>query len=195
MQYNVAQLLKETTGAVRRYELQEDLSTLDPELKFLGPLVGTLQLLRTNSGILATGELSTAIRVNCNRCLEPLAAAVRFYLEESFHPSTEVFTGRALREEEFEGDKDEWEDRALVIDEHHILDLTEVIRQNIWIAMPMYPTCNWTGSGQCPFLTAHLKSLEGVRMVQDGEVAGDTQEIDPRWAALLELEKKNQNNS
>ena len=113
MEYNVAQLLKELTGAVRRYELMEDLSELDPELEFLGPLVGTLQLLRTNSGILATGELSTAVRVICNRCIEPIAMPVRFHLEESFHPSTEVFTGRALRIEEFEGDKDEWEDSAL----------------------------------------------------------------------------------
>ena len=195
MQYNVAQLLKETTGAVRRYELQEDLSALDPDLEFLGPLVGTLQLLRTNSGILATGELSTAVRVDCNRCLEPIAEVVHFYLEESFHPSTEVFTGRALREDEFEGDKDEWDDNALVIDEHHILDLREVIRQNIWTAMPMYPSCNWTGSGQCPYLTAHLRSLEGVHLVSEDETDGDKQEIDPRWAALLELKKKQQSDS
>ena len=195
MQYNVAQLLKETTGAVRRYELQEDLSALDPDLEFLGPLVGTLQLLRTNSGILATGELSTAVRVDCNRCLEPIAEVVRFYLEESFHPSTEVFTGRALREDEFEGDKDEWDDNALVIDEHHILDLREVIRQNIWTAMPMYPSCNWTGSGQCSYLTAHLRSLEGVHLVSEDETDGDKQEIDPRWAALLELKKKQQSDS
>ncbi len=39
MQFNVAQLLKEPTGATRRYELNENLDGLDPELKFLGPLV------------------------------------------------------------------------------------------------------------------------------------------------------------
>jgi len=195
MEYNVAQLLKELTGAVRRYELMEDLSELDPELEFLGPLVGTLQLLRTNSGILATGELSTAVRVICNRCIEPIAMPVRFHLEESFHPSTEVFTGRALRIEEFEGDKDEWEDSALIIDEHHILNMTEVIRQNIWTAMPMFAGCNWAGSGECPNLTAHLNSLQGVRLIIEDEVKAVTEgqqadAVDPRWAALLELEKK-----
>ena len=32
MQFNVAQLLKEPIGATRRFELVEDLGTLDPEL-------------------------------------------------------------------------------------------------------------------------------------------------------------------
>ena len=73
MQFNVAQLLKEPTGAFRRHDLNEDLSRLDPDLRFLGPLVGTLQLLRTNSGVLVTGNFSTAVQTNCNRCTEPIA--------------------------------------------------------------------------------------------------------------------------
>ena len=36
MLYNVAQLLKEPTGSVRRYELAENLDDLDPELDILG---------------------------------------------------------------------------------------------------------------------------------------------------------------
>ena len=95
MLFNVAQLLKEPTGAVRRHELNEDLTQLDPELRFLGPLIGTLQLLRTNSGILVTGNFSTAVQTNCNRCVEPIAQEVRFSLEENFRPLTEVNTGRA----------------------------------------------------------------------------------------------------
>ncbi len=197
MQYNVAQLLKEQTGAVRRYELREDISLLDPELEFLGQLLGTLQLLRTNSGILVTGDFTTAVRSNCNRCLEPIAMAVRFSLEESFHPKTEVHTGRPLRQAEFEGTKDEWEDASLTIDEHHILDLAEVMRQNIWLAMPMYPACNWTGGGECPNLTAHLQSLEGVRLVNDKLVADKKEAapvavVDPRWASLLKLNEENE---
>ena len=177
MEYNVAQLLKELTGAVRRYELMEDLSELDPELEFLGPLVGTLQLLRTNSGILATGELSTAVRVICNRCIEPIAVPALL-------PTT---TARRRVSADT--------DSALIIDEHHILNMTEVIRQNIWTAMPMFAGCNWAGSGECPNLTAHLKSLQGVRLIIEDEVKAVTEgqqadAVDPRWAALLELEKK-----
>ena len=42
MQFNVAQLLKESTGARRRYELSEALEELDPELTSLGLLRGEL---------------------------------------------------------------------------------------------------------------------------------------------------------
>lgn len=186
MQFNVAQLLKEPTGSVRRYELAEPLDGLDPELDVLGPLVGTLTLLRTNSGVMAAGEFSTAVRVTCNRCLEPIAREVRFTLEENFHPTTEVHSGRALRPDEFEGDVDELEDAALAIDERHILDLSEVMRQNIWLELPMYPGCNWPGPGECPNLAARLQELEGVRVVRsDDDEPPDV--VDPRWAALLDL--------
>lgn len=187
MVFNVAQLLKEPTGSTRRYELVEPLDQLDPELETLGPLVGTLTLLRTNSGVMASGEFSTALRVTCNRCLEPIAHEVRFTLEENFHPTTEVHTGRTLRPDEFEGDAQELEDNALVIDERHILHLGEVIRQNIWLALPMYPGCNWPGPGECPNLTARLQELEGVRVVGAEDPDAGSGPVDSRWAALLDL--------
>lgn len=187
MEFNVAQLLKEPTGSTRRYELAEPLDQLDPELELLGPLVGMLTLLRTNSGVMASGEFSTAVRVTCNRCLEPIAREVRFTIEENFHPTTEVHTGRVLRPDEFEGDADELEDDALVIDERHILHLGEVMRQNIWLALPMYPSCNWPGPGECPNLLARQQELEGVRVVGAEEPNGEAGAVDPRWAALLDL--------
>lgn len=188
MRYNVAQLLKEPTGAVRRYDLAEDITHLDPELKTLGPLVGKLQLMRTNSGVLVTGELSTAVRATCNRCLEPIAQAVRFVLTESFRPLTEVETGRYLRPDEFEGDTDDLEDEALLIDEHHILDMSEIVRQNLWLALPMFPGCNWQGSGDCPNLIEAMRGVDGVQVLQ-GDTPDSVEEevVDPRWSALLKL--------
>ena len=189
MQFNVAQLQQEPIGSIREYDLVEDISHLDPELEVLGPLVGRLQLLRTNSGVLVSGELSTAVRVTCNRCMEPIVVEVRFTLEESFHPLTEVNTGRFIRPEEFDGSTTELEDAALMIDDHHILDISEVVRQNIWLAMPMVPGCNWRGEGQCPNLTRYLAELKGLEREPEAlEASGE--EIDPRWAALLDVQKK-----
>lgn len=189
MQYNVAQLLKEPVGAVRRYQLNEDISVLDNELAMLGPLMGTLQIMRTNSGVLVTGDLSTAARVTCGRCIEPIVMPLRVQLEESFRPLTEVETGRYLRPDEFQGDSADFEDEALLIDEHHILDLTEVVRQNIWLAMPMYPSCNWEGAGECPNLIAQRKALATLRQksVDEDETDVLPEGVDPRWAALLKL--------
>ena len=40
MRYNVAQLLKGTTGSFRKYDLSEEIRNLDPELRPLRPLTG-----------------------------------------------------------------------------------------------------------------------------------------------------------
>jgi uncharacterized protein len=191
MQFNVAQLLKEPIGSVREFELVEDISELDEDLEALGPLVGRVRMLRTHSGILVSANLSTAVRVTCNRCLEPIACPVHLEFEEGFRPLTEVSTGRYILPEEYEGTADELEDEALLINEQHILDISEVVRQRIWLDRPMYPACNWTGEGECPNLTAYLSSIReaqdevDIAMLQgDADPGGD---IDPRWAALLEL--------
>ncbi len=186
MQFNVAQLLQEPIGSTRRYDVVEEIDGLDDEMEVLGPLVGRIQLLRIHSGVLVTGELSTAVRVTCNRCIAPIAQEVRFQIEESYRPLTEVQTGRFIPPASFEGSEADLEDDALQIDAHHILDISEVVRQNIWLAIPMVPGCNWDGSGQCPNLTAHLAELVNLeRSFEQGDPATD--QIDPRWSALLDL--------
>jgi uncharacterized protein len=194
MQFNVAQLLKEPIGAIRRYELVEDISELDPDLAALGPLVGSLELIRIHSGILARANLSTAVQVMCNRCLDPIAMPVRFTVEESFRPLTEVHTGRYIAPDEFEGEEEDLEDAALIIDEHHVLDLSEVVRQNIWLALPMYPGCNWAGTGECPNYTRYLQEVKTSQEQHGADVSSKEEEaVDPRWAALLALRKEQDN--
>lgn len=196
MQYNIAQLLKEPIGSVRRYELIEDVADLDPELPLLGPLVGQVQIMRTNSGALVTGELSTAVHAACNICVEPIAVPVRFSLEENFRPLTEVETGRYLRPDEYEGDAEDLDDAALLIDEHHILNIAEIVRQNIWLNLPMYPSCNWEGAGECPNLTVLRQNMGDVRLLHSEDEPDEEEEaIDPRWAALLNLRNQSDQNS
>jgi uncharacterized protein len=194
MEFNVAQLLKEPVGSIRRYQLNETFDELDDDLEFLSPVAGELQIMRIHSGVLVTGQLHTAVRVNCGRCVEPIVMPIRFTLEESFRPLTEVETGRYLRPEEFEGDSEDFEDEALVINEHHILDIGEVVRQNIWLSLPMYPTCNWIGSGECPNLIAQRAALaeqQAARQSDEDDVIPEG--VDPRWAALLKLQQRGDN--
>ena len=190
MVFNVSQLLKETTGATRQYELAEDISELDSELVSPNPLVGHVRMLRTHSGVLVTGDLSTAVQVTCNRCLGPVMMPVRFQVEEGFRPLTDIQTGRYIRPEEFEGEEEVLEDAALLINEQHMLDLSEVVRQNIWLAMPSFPTCDNTDLPLCP--NEELRqAVEAQANEASGGEASPEEKIDPRWSALLKFEGKN----
>jgi uncharacterized protein len=172
MQYNVAQLLRGPTGAQRRYEFEEDISNLDPELEPMSPLKGKIALLRTSQGILVTGKLRTVLRSQCRRCLEPCDVRVTLELEEEFHPSVNIADAPVdpIPDEEY--------DEALVIDEHHILDLTEVIRQGLWLVAPTEALCRPDCAGLCP-------ECGGIRNL--GECQCEQAAIDPRWVALQAL--------
>ena len=192
MEFNVAQLLKQPTGATREYELAENLEGLDPELIPLSPLMGKLKLLRTHSGVLAIASLHVQLEVTCNRCLEPVEIPVDVHFEESFRPLTDVETGRFLMPQEFKGQEEELTDAALIIDDHHILDISEVVRQNIWLALPMYPGCIWNDPAHCPYFNQRLQEIEEVHQDLADEVPAGAEGVDPRWAALLALREENE---
>jgi uncharacterized protein len=141
---------------------------LDPT----SPLVGSVSLTRTNQGILVTGEVRTMLRGTCRRCLEPCDVEAELDLEEVFYPIAEV------GEVSLDDVPDEEEDEALWIDEHHTLDLSEVIRQGLWLADPAQALCRPDCAGLCP-------QCGGNRNL--GECSCEEVPTDPRWAALQGL--------
>lgn len=190
MQFNVAQLLKEQTGATRDYELDESIEGLDSGLEPLTNLTGNLRLLRIHSGILARGAFDVTLEVTCNRCLEPVSMQVQTRFEENFRPLTDVETGRFIPPQEFKGQEDDLTDAALLISDLHILDISEVVRQNIWLSLPMAPGCTYSDPQNCPNFTQRLEEMEKVH--EDlNEEAAQRANIDPRWSALLALQEEN----
>jgi uncharacterized protein len=169
MRYNVAQLLMGPTGGCRKYDLNEEIRNLDPELRPLRPLTGSVTLMRTTQGILATGTLATVIEGTCHRCLEPASVEVQFELEEEFHPTNPIAGAPVDKVPEEE------QDTALLIDERHNLDLSEVVRQGLWLAMPMEMLCRPDCAGLCP-------RCGGNRSL--GECQCEGAAVDPRWAIL-----------
>ncbi|MGB5932567.1 MAG: DUF177 domain-containing protein [Anaerolineae bacterium] len=168
MRFNVAQLLKRATGSSRRYQMREGVEDLDLELVIREPLVGQIEMVRTADGILVRGELTTALELRCDRCLEPLIQEVEFKIEEEFRPALDMSTGAQLP----------YDEEEMRIDEHHIIDLTELIRQSIFLALPMHPVCRLNCLGFCDRCGQNLN-----------EVPCDCSEsmVDPRLEILRKL--------
>jgi uncharacterized protein len=66
---------------------------------------------------------------------------------------------------------------CFTIDERHILDLTEAIRQYTLLAIPMKPVCKTNCAGLCPNCGHNLNY---------GPCNCPPQEVDPRWSKLIE---------
>jgi uncharacterized protein len=175
--FNVAQLQMDPLGAIRKVEVDADLKDLAPDLvvatgmEDVGGLTigGPVRLMHTTEGVLAQGELWATVQVPCSRCLEPAQVALEIALEETFVPTLDVLTGQVTKPAE--------DDEALWIDQHHLLDLSEVLRQDVLLALPMHVLCREDCKGLCPTCGNNLN--EGAC-----DCAPD---IDPRWAALQDL--------
>jgi len=173
MEFNVAQLLQQQIGSTKRYLVDEPSRINDPTLELVGPIQGDVALMRTHRGVLVTARLNQNVLVQCVRCLTELEISLNIDIEEEFVPSLDPRTGAHLRwspEDDIE--------EAQIIDEKHILDLHEVVRQELILAMPAHALCREDCAGICPDCGADLK-VETCNCHNEA--------IDPRCAALTEL--------
>ena len=168
MQINVSQLLQEPIGALRDYKVNE---VIDIKGDGAGSQVeGDCRLLRTPRSILATCSMKTDVELTCSRCLGQFIHHLNLNFEEEYIPTVDVATGTPLPPPE--------EASTFTIDEHHILDLTEAVRQYSLLAIPMKPLCSEDCAGICQNCGKNLNQ---------GSCGCPKQYTDPRWSELTKL--------
>lgn len=131
-------------------QVDESDAELAKDLGAVSPIRGTLRLMRTSAGILVTGELSLAVRLECGRCLEPFTYEQQLVLNEEFLPTVDVDSGTPLEEPV--------DSEAFTIRPDHVLDLTEAIRQLAILETPIKPVCRDDCAGLCPECGANLNA-------------------------------------
>ncbi len=168
MYFNVSQLLRESSGATRSYQV-DGLFTLADGTKATAR--GTIHLLRTDGGIWVSGALESEAIVSCSRCLTDHAQPIHILIEEEFFTQWDRGPAAGTAGESSANEQ-------CRIDEDHILDLTDAIRQFYSLEVPMQPVCRGDCAGIC--LTC------GVNL-NETPCGCDAAPRDPRWGALLEL--------
>ncbi len=167
MQFNVASLLKEPTGSIREYEVDDDI-VVDRERHHVS---GRVRFDRTNLGILVRATINGTLASECSRCLRPMSCNLTMTFEEEYLPSVDPHTGAPLTPPE--GLED-----AYRIDNRHMLDLSLAARQYWSLASPMAPVCDEDCRGLCAECGADLNA---------GEHDCSSAPIDPRWEKLAPL--------
>lgn len=140
MHYNLAQLLMEPIGSTRDYDVDE---------AFTGPedgrdrAQGWVRVIRTHQGVLVRAKLETQVTLTCSRCVKEFEYSSVLTMEEESFPTIDPVTGRKTEYlEEDEGD--------IYLDDQHVLDMSEVVRQYVLTGVPIKPLCREECPGLCP---------------------------------------------
>ena len=168
MELNVSQLLMEPSGSSREYPIDEPFELAGN----LGStrIHGVVNLLRTNKSVWVSAGLDSTLDCECGRCLKPYDHSVRLQIEEEFIPKRNPLTGARVTPPADGSD-------YYLIDENHILDLSDVVQEYAVMVFPMKPLCSRECAGLCPSCG---RDLNHIRC--DCEAPRDA-----RWGPLLEL--------
>jgi uncharacterized metal-binding protein YceD (DUF177 family) len=104
------------------------------------PLAYSLDIGLSEGGVFATGTLRTAFKMACVSCLESFEMPV---ILENFACQADL-EGR------------------------EVVDLTEALREDILLALPAHPHCDWNGRNDCkgnPLPAAEVPAAENRREV------------------------------
>lgn len=104
------------------------------------PLAYSLDIGLSEGGVFATGTLRTAFKMACVSCLESFEMPV---ILENFACQADL-EGR------------------------EVVDLTEALREDILLALPAHPHCDWNGHNDCkgnPLPAAEVPAAENRREV------------------------------
>ena len=119
------------------------------------------------------GEIKTEVELLCDRCAAPELRPLAVEFDTSFIPQ-EV---EAVKAENVELQA---EDLILSAYEGDAVDLDELVREQILLALPSRHLCREDCKGLCQKCGINLNS---------GDCSCEQQEVDPRWAALADLKK------
>lgn len=145
---------------------------LDPKLRQMGPLKasGTVELSAGSLGeIRVKGHVTVRMEADCDRCLEPAACPVDSDFELYYRPVTGGYgEEKELGEDEaqmgfYEGDG---------------LELNDVLREQVLLALPMQRICREDCKGICPVCGQNRNQKE---------CRCQSETVDDRWAALKQL--------
>ena len=130
----------------------------------------TLHVSRSGRTVQVSGALTARFSVPCVRCLEPAEVAVQESVFMVYEPAS---AQEALPEEMELTESDlSWETYT-----GPTLDLSDLLREQILLQVPMRPLCR----PDCPGIAYDSGA---------GEEAEEVPGIDPRWKALAKMVKK-----
>jgi uncharacterized protein len=148
--------------------LEDELTRLASEAKLEG------RASKRHEQIRLQGTIKASVEVACARCLAPVVVPVDANFDVAYVPAE-------IEEAAPEATELQADDLNFAVYEGDELDLDELAREQLLLALPARQLCREDCKGLCPTCGADLNTQE---------CGCEQQEIDPRWAALAALKKQ-----
>ena len=143
-------------------------------VKLIGPVTVTLKVQKVGGRVFVDGGFSCSVELQCGCCLEVFVAGAGsdFYVEYQLATTIDTegeyeLCASELDVEFYEGDE---------------IDLTELVKEQVLLAIPMNPVCSRSCKGLCPVCGAN-------RNKQD--CGCSTAAVDSRLKVLMKLKGEN----
>src|ERR1051325_11755817 len=149
------------------YELDEP-PIVDEDLECSRNITGKLTFTNSGSVLLIEGRARTAVALSCSRCLAYYEHPVETAISEQF-PLESKYVGPRSRGIQTVIEEDE-SPAAGKLSDGPLFDLTELLRQNITIALPSQPLHDENCKGLCPICGTDLN---------EGPCGCDRREVNP----------------
>jgi uncharacterized protein len=163
--------LEEHGGKFERLYDPNDLPLDDSEVRLVEPAEVSGRVRREGTEVALNGQLQARLEVVCGRCLEPVELRISADFSERF-----VRTVRWAAEEQHELRP---EDLNISVFDGEGLELDDLVREELLLAVPVNVLCRDDCKGLCPSCGID-RNLSKCQC--------ETEEIDSRWQKLKELQ-------
>ena len=147
-----------------------ELDLLDDRVGLSGAVAVTGTIKRSGSQVLVTGHIEAQVKVECDRCLKQVERSISTDFAADYITGEDYESTRVAELGE--------EDLSLSVFDGEAIDIDDVIREQVLLATPTRALCSENCKGFCPTCGADLNA---------GDCSCETDEDDPRWAALKDL--------
>jgi uncharacterized protein len=144
----------------------------DPQLRQVEPLVasGVAELKEALMEIRVSGHVHTDMEIACDRCLEPAVFPIDTRFDLLYRPAAYMPEAEEVEVQEKETDIGFYQGEGL--------DLMDVLREQVLLALPMHRVCREECRGICPVCGQNRNTAE---------CACREERLDDRWSGLRNL--------
>ena len=148
----------------------DELNPVDERVKLTAPATVNGKIRLAGNEVFVNGHVDTRAQVECDRCLKLIELPVNADFELEYITGSEYETSAVAELTEAE--------MSVAVFDGEALDIDEIVKEQILLAVPTRMLCREDCKGICPQCGVDRNT---------GECNCETKEIDPRWAALKNL--------